>query len=375
METRFVPALFCLAQIRADHLHPVAREALVRGVSWYLMGAFLPDIPNEREEETFFLNRWVVQFLDQERAWQKNLSDKNPQLKALANQLTRTDSGKGGVGEMAAFALGAGVLARYIWRDGVTRDGLAHLNVLASQVARAQNSTSSSGEEEPADWGQCWQPAFVLEDPLRFPRVIEHITQSCQNVFATKMSGEALSRWSKLLHVRLSENIRTARDAGTEDAPETAEAQREIEEATSRFVGLLNSPCGTLLGRRAGGEERFSRFRKLLEDEKNLESDAFSDWREAVSLQRQKATERGRNPQPAFYQNPPTLPGETEPPLEASDTVDFAPEELAAVTGEGETVAQAEQNGETPAKPEPQPGTDGAGLGEASAQNGEEKTS
>ena len=72
--------------MRSPKMHPVGREALVRGISWYLMGTFLPDILNEEEEKTF-INRWVVRFRDQERAWQKHLSDRNTELKTLAIQL------------------------------------------------------------------------------------------------------------------------------------------------------------------------------------------------------------------------------------------------------------------------------------------------
>ena len=335
METRFVPALFSILQMRSPRLHPVGREALVRGISWYLMGTFLPDIPNEEEEKTFFINRWVVRFRDQERAWQKHLSDKNADLKSLAIQLMKNDDSKGGLGEMAAFALGAGVLARSVWRDDIEEDQDIHLSSIKHLLSQGQKATQPSGpnglDSTGLDWEAFWQPSWVMQDLLRFPRVIEHTTKSCQNVFTTKMSGEALSRWSKLLHMRLYDKMREARNNDSEIAELHDATITSLEKVSDKYLDLLNALAHHYWDESLSSEKRFEVFRKIIEEGSQQPVD-FAGWESVIDAKREKVGVRGRNPQPAFYQNPPTYPGETEPPLDestsTSTTADFEPGDL-----------------------------------------------
>jgi hypothetical protein len=341
MEERFIPALFSVLQLRAEQLHPVAREALVRSYSWYLAGVFLPDVPNEQEEEASFLRRWVLSYRDQEKVWQKNLSDQNTELSALSLELMRSKASVDELGEMAAFALGAGVLARHVWRNEVTQDETAHLEILLNNLKQAGALTMHGvdDDDESIDWEAFWRPVWVMQDLLRFPRVIEHVTQSCQNVFSAMMSGEALARWAKLSHLRLADSLRKGTNSVATIDESHNDGARQVEQASERFATLLNH-----LALQYWASETSSDNRQSLGAELFATSDMapvkFDGWKTKIHAQRLVLAEQGRNPTPAFYAAPPPYPMDSVPPKVGSaddeDTQDI--EGLALEDSEAETV-------------------------------------
>ena len=316
MQERFIPALFSVLQMRTGHLHPVAREAMVRSYSWYLMGAFLPDIPNEQEEQASFLRRWVLSYRDQERAWQKNLADENPHLADLALELMRSNAQVDQLGEMSAFALGAGVLTRQVWRSIVSEDTTEHLDVLLATLATDDALTTVNGNEESKlDWESFWRPIWVMQDLLRFPRIIDHVTQGCQSVFDASMSGEALARWSKLSHLRLADSLRSGRQSVVNADTDSHEKRKsEIENATMRFTILINNLAVAYWDEESTPAERFVWAKEIL-NKSDLEPAAFDDWKTAIHSQRVQVADRGKNPKPAFYEAPPPYPKDSVPPV------------------------------------------------------------
>ena len=145
------------------------------------------------------------------------------------------------------------------------------------------------------------------------------------------MSGEALSRWSKLLHMRLCEKMREAKNLSSEISELPDSALASLDAVGDKYVGLLNALAHHYWDENLTSEQRFELFRKIIEDG-DLQPVDFGDWESVIEAKREKAGVRGRNPQPAFYQNPPTYPGETEPPLDdstsTSATADFEPGDL-----------------------------------------------
>lgn len=332
MEERFIPALFSVLQMRAEQLHPVAREALVRSYSWYLTGAFLPDVPNEQEEEASFLRRWVLSYRDQEKAWQKNLSDQNDALADLSLELMRSKASVDALGEMAAFALGAGVLARSVWRSEVTEDENAHLEILLNSLKHtgALAMHGAHGSEDNIDWESFWRPVWVMQDLLRFPRVIEHVTQGCQNVFSAMMSGEALARWAKLSHLRLADALRKGTDSVITLNENHTAGTRQIEQASNRFVNLLNHLAIQYWSPETSSSERHSLGAELLNNSE-LEPASFDGWKTILHTQRLTVADQGKNPTPAFYASPPPYPMDSVPPqpdaTDDEDTQDIYREE------------------------------------------------
>jgi hypothetical protein len=244
-----------------------------------------------------------------------NLSDQNGALADLSLELMRSKASVDALGEMAAFALGAGVLARYVWRSEVAEDDNAHLEILLNSLKHtgALDMHGVHGSEGNIDWESFWRPVWVMQDLLRFPRVIEHVTQGCQNVFSAMMSGEALARWAKLSHLRLADSLRKGTDAViTLNETHTAGTQ-QIEQASNRFINLLNhlaiqywSPETSSLERNTLGAELFNNA--------ELEPASFEGWKTILHAQRLTVADQGKNPTPAFYAAPPPYPMDSVPP-------------------------------------------------------------